>query len=86
MSPYAPQTYDAVWSIALALRDAEANWRAQLTNNNDSSNSGSDITPETTTLAHFDYSRGDMALEFQRRLEALNFMGVSVSPHFHQLP
>lgn len=65
-SPYAPQTYDAVWSMALALREAEAKWRTTAT------------AVAAITLADFDYQRVDMSTEFQRRLEHLSFMGVSV--------
>lgn len=72
MSPYAPQTYDAVWSIALALRDSEAAWRRRRRLQPPHANAS------TPTLADFDYSRKDMAVEFLRRLERLSFTGVSV--------
>lgn len=70
MSPYAPQSYDAVWSMALAMREAEAKWRRR-----------SGRGRPTTTLADFDYTRTDMTQEFQRQLERQSFMGVSVSAH-----
>lgn len=65
MSRYAPQTYDAVWAIALALRSAELHWRQ--------------IEEEPNTLGRFDYSKNEMTLEFMRQMERLNFLGVSVS-------
>lgn len=73
VSPYAPQTYDAVWSIALALREAEAKWRLAAMQRTKPGRRN------TTTLADFHYQRTDMTAEFQRRLEHLSFMGVSVS-------
>ena len=61
---FAPQTYDAVWAIALALRGAQQKWEA----------------PEfPTPLHHFDYNRRDMSQEFLSQLGQLNFLGVSVS-------
>lgn len=67
ISPFASQTYDAVWAIALALRAAEMQWHNVST---DPSNA--------TTLGDFDYSRNDMTLEFIKQLNHLSFMGVSV--------
>lgn len=64
LSRYAPQTYDAVWAIALALRGAEERWQ------NDS---------VQAKLDGFDYTRYDMALEFLHQFSRLNFLGVSVS-------
>lgn len=64
LSRYAPQTYDAVWAIGLALQAAEERWR------NDT------MQPK---LDKFDYTRYDMALEFLNQLGRLNFLGVSVS-------
>lgn len=66
LSRYAPQTYDAVWAIALALRGAEERWQ----NQNDS---------VQAKLDGFDYTRYDMALEFLQQFSRLNFLGVSVS-------
>lgn len=63
VSKYAPQTYDAVWAIALALSGAENIWRRA----------------NNTTVGHFDYSRRDMAAEFLTQLGRLNFLGISVS-------
>lgn len=65
LSRYAPQTYDAVWAIALALRGAEERWQ----NNS------------VAKLDSFDYTRYDMALEFLHQFSRLNFLGVSVSSH-----
>lgn len=64
MSRYSPQTYDAVWAIALALRSAELHWRQ--------------MSHQENTLGRFDYSKNDMTLEFMRQMEQLNFLGVSV--------
>lgn len=64
MSRYSPQTYDAVWAIALALRSAELRWRK--------------MSNDPKTLGLFDYSKNEMTLEFMRQMEQLNFLGVSV--------
>jgi gamma-aminobutyric acid type B receptor len=65
LSQYAPQTYDAVWAMALALKGAEESWRKAST------------TPPK--LDRFDYTRYDMAKEFLNQFSHLNFLGVSVS-------
>ncbi|KAH8334117.1 hypothetical protein KR059_006799 [Drosophila kikkawai] len=62
ISQYAPQTYDAVWAIALALRAAEEHWRRN---------------EEKSKLDGFDYTRSDMAWEFLQQLGKLHFLGVS---------
>ncbi|XP_043068677.1 gamma-aminobutyric acid type B receptor subunit 2 [Drosophila bipectinata] len=62
ISQYAPQTYDAVWAIALALRAAEEHWRRN---------------EEQSKLDGFDYTRSDMAWEFLQQLGKLHFLGVS---------
>lgn len=76
VSPYAPQTYDAVWAIALALTKSEQLWRTL------------DISEQNTTLhkgttrfglGNFDYDRKDMAEEFLNQFANLSFMGVSVN-------
>lgn len=72
VSPYAPQTYDAVWAIALALSKAEQLWRSL----GDQSNNGTNAT--RLGLSHFDYDRQDMAKEFLDQLANLSFVGVSV--------
>lgn len=64
ISRYAPQTYDAVWAIALALRAAEEHWRKDAAQ---------------SKLDGFDYTRSDMAWEFLQQLGKLHFLGVSVS-------
>lgn len=64
ISRYAPQTYDAVWAIALALRAAETHWRQNAAK---------------SKLDGFDYTRSDMAWEFLQQLGKLHFLGVSVS-------
>ncbi|GLV38312.1 metabotropic GABA-B receptor subtype 3 [Carabus blaptoides fortunei] len=61
VSKYAPQTYDAVWAIALALSGAERIWRSA----------------NNITVGHFDYTRRDMATEFLQQLAQLNFLGIS---------
>ncbi|KAH8413015.1 hypothetical protein KR009_007419, partial [Drosophila setifemur] len=62
ISQYAPQTYDAVWAIALALKAAEEHWRRN---------------EEQSKLDGFDYTRSDMAWEFLQQLGKLHFLGVS---------
>ncbi|ALC37925.1 GABA-B-R3 [Drosophila busckii] len=62
ISRYAPQTYDAVWAIALALRASEEHWRQNATH---------------SKLDGFDYTRSDMAWEFLQQLGKLHFLGVS---------
>lgn len=69
-SRYAPQAYDAVWAIALALRAAEESWATEEQDN---------VTRAKLGLSVFDYTRKDMAKEFLMQLGRLNFMGVSVS-------
>ncbi|XP_068085262.1 gamma-aminobutyric acid type B receptor subunit 2 [Anabrus simplex] len=61
---YVPQTYDAVWAIALALRGALFKWIET-------------AGRKSPTLKQFDYSRQDMAEEFLKQLGQLNFLGVS---------
>jgi hypothetical protein len=61
---YTPQTYDAVWAIALALHGSQQKWATQ---------------GFPTSLHHFDYTRRDMSQEFLSQLGQLEFLGVSVS-------
>jgi len=61
---YAPQTYDAVWAIALALHGAQQKWETR---------------EFPIPLHHFDYNRRDMRQEFLSQLGQLDFLGVSVS-------
>lgn len=72
VSPYAPQTYDAVWAIALALSKAEQLWRSLENRRSNGTNS------TKLGLSHFDYDRQDMAKEFLDQLANLSFVGVSV--------
>lgn len=67
MSQYAPQTYDAVWAMALALKGAEERWRT-----------GAAAVSGHAKLEGFDYTRHDMAAEFLRQFSQLSFMGISV--------
>ncbi|XP_062553240.1 gamma-aminobutyric acid type B receptor subunit 2 [Armigeres subalbatus] len=64
VSQFAPQTYDAVWAIALALRGAERTW-TQLPHVN------------RTRLAHYDYTRFDIAKELLSQFDSLKFNGIS---------
>lgn len=73
LSMYAPQTYDAVWAIALALRGAEKQFKKF----------NSTASTNYLKLDRFDYTRRDMAYEFLKQLGTLNFLGVSVS--FHEI-
>jgi gamma-aminobutyric acid type B receptor len=61
---YAPQTYDAVWAMALAMRGAQQKWKTSRL---------------PISLHQFDYNRRDMTEEFLSQLEQLEFLGVSVS-------
>lgn len=65
-SRFAPETYDAVWSIALALRGAEETWR-------------NDSRQEMKKLELFDYTRKDLAKDFLEQFSRLKFQGISVS-------
>ncbi|XP_063357880.1 gamma-aminobutyric acid type B receptor subunit 2 [Cydia amplana] len=74
VSPYAPQTYDAVWAIALTLSKAEQLWRnLDMTHYNGTLLKGG----AKMGLSHFDYNRKDMAKEFLSQLANLSFLGVS---------
>lgn len=64
LSRFAPQTYDAVWAMALALRGAERTW-TQVAHQN------------RTRLSHYDYTRFDMAKELLRQFDSLKFNGIS---------
>lgn len=76
MSPYAPQTYDAVWAMALALKGAEERWRSG--QEPAASLPPSVGTEQNVKLDRFDYTRHDMAAEFLRQFSQLSFMGISV--------
>ncbi|XP_041780122.1 gamma-aminobutyric acid type B receptor subunit 2 [Anopheles merus] len=63
VSQFAPQTYDAVWAMALALRGAERSW--------------SQSVPHRVRLADYDYTRYDIAQELLRQFDLLKFNGIS---------
>lgn len=71
VSRYAPQTYDAVWAIALSLRGAEERWRKDAI--------------QQSKLDRFDYTRSDMASEFLQQMGKLDFLGVSVSLCYNEI-
>jgi hypothetical protein len=60
---YTPQTYDAVWTIAMALYEVEKNRK----------NSG------LPSISSFDYTDDEMAKHLLEEMENLKFLGVSVS-------
>lgn len=59
---YTPQTYDAVWAIAMTLHHTETQRRAK----------------GHASISNFDYSDSHMAHEFLREMARLEFLGVSV--------
>ncbi|XP_035908768.1 gamma-aminobutyric acid type B receptor subunit 2 [Anopheles stephensi] len=63
VSQFAPQTYDAVWAMALALRGAEKSWSQMVANR--------------VHLADYDYTRYDIAQELLRQFDLLKFNGIS---------
>lgn len=63
VSQFAPQTYDAVWAMALALRGAEKSW--------------SQMAAKRIHLADYDYTRYDIAKELLRQFDLLKFNGIS---------
>lgn len=69
-SRFAPETYDAVWSIALALRGAEEMWR---------NDSRQNRKRKRKKLELFDYTRKDLAKDFLEQFSRLKFQGISVS-------
>jgi gamma-aminobutyric acid type B receptor len=66
-SRFAPETYDAVWSIALALRGAVESWRNE-----------SRVNRKRKRLSVFNYSRKDLAKDFLEQFHRLKFQGISV--------
>jgi gamma-aminobutyric acid type B receptor len=68
-SRFAPQTYDAVWSIALALKGAEELWRNESRQNR---------KRKRKKLDAFDYTRKDLAKDFLEQFGRLKFQGISV--------
>lgn len=61
---YVAQTYDAVWALALALKQVEEDWKS---------------TNSSLTLGDFTYDNHDIAVRVTTTLSKLHFMGVSVS-------
>jgi gamma-aminobutyric acid type B receptor len=68
-SRFVHTTYDAVWSIALALKSAEQSWRNE---------SRVDKKRKRKKLDVFDYSRTDLAKDFVEQFRRLKFQGISV--------
>lgn len=68
-SRFAPETYDAVWSIALALKGAEELWRNE---------SRLYKRRRRKKLELFDYHRKDLATDFLEQFSRLKFQGISV--------
>ncbi|KAG1701389.1 Gamma-aminobutyric acid type B receptor subunit 2 [Nymphon striatum] len=60
---YVAHTYDAAWTIALALRQAQMGWSRELSENN--------------TLEQFSYKRKDMTQKFLEIIEHLCFDGLT---------
>jgi gamma-aminobutyric acid type B receptor len=69
-SRFAPETYDAVWSIALALKGADEMWRNESRQNR---------KRKRKKLELFDYTRKDLAGDFLEQFSRLKFQGISVS-------
>lgn len=63
-SRFAPETYDAVWSIALTLKGAEEMWK---------------LSRNRKKLKAFDYMRKDLVKDFLMQFSQLKFQGISVS-------
>lgn len=63
-SRFAPETYDAVWSIALTLKGAEEMWK---------------LSRNRKKLKAFDYMRKDLVKDFLIQFSQLKFQGISVS-------
>ena len=73
-SRFVHTTYDAVWSIALALKSAEQLWR------NESRVVGE--KKKLKRLNSFDYNRSDLAEDFVKQFGMLKFKGISVMLSF----
>lgn len=69
-SPFAPETYDAVWSIALALKGAEELWQNE---------SKLSQKRNRKKLDLFDYTRKDLVKDFLEQFSHLKFQGISVN-------
>jgi hypothetical protein len=68
-SRFVHTTYDAVWSIALALARAEQAWRNESKINK---------KRRRKKLDFFDYTRRDLAKDFVEQFRRLKFQGISV--------
>lgn len=68
-SRFVHTTYDAVWSIALALKNAEQLWRNE---------SRTGHKKKLKGLYSFDYNRSDLAEDFVKQFGQLKFKGISV--------
>lgn len=71
-SRFVHTTYDAVWSIALALKSAQQLWK------NESSIIVSGKKRKGKRLDSFDYTKRDMAKDFVDQFRRLKFQGISV--------
>lgn len=71
-SRFVHTTYDAVWSIALALKSAQQLWK------NESLIVGGQKR-KGKRLDSFDYTKRDMARDFVDQFRRLKFQGISVS-------
>lgn len=79
-SRFAPETYDAVWSIALALKGAEDLWRNEdpTANETATTKTSSTVAKKLKKLKLFDYTRKDLAQDFLEQFGRLKFQGISV--------
>lgn len=69
-SRFVPETYDAVWSIALALKGAEETWRNEYKQNK---------TVKRKKLETFDYTSKNLTKDFLDQFSRLKFQGISVN-------
>lgn len=67
-SRFAPEAYDAIWSIALALKGAKDRWE----------NEKKGKKKFKKKLELFDYTRKDLAMDFLEQFGLLKFQGISV--------
>ncbi|GIX98894.1 gamma-aminobutyric acid type B receptor subunit 1 [Caerostris darwini] len=68
-SGYIAQTYDAVWAMALALKESEEYWKA---------------TNSSLTLKDFTYDNSLIADRIAKTISNLNFVGISGPISFHK--
>jgi hypothetical protein len=66
-SPFVHTAYDAVWSIALTLKYAKEMWQQEVNER------------KRKKLNLFDYNRTDLAVDFMKQFQKLQFQGISVS-------